>query len=64
MDYGEIAAMSRRRVTITTCLPLSLLEVLDRIADAEGTAMSRVFVRVLRRGLEVERAERQAKAGT
>ncbi len=62
MDYQELASMSRRKVNPNTALPMSLVELMDRIAASEGMPVAQVYARVLRKGLEVERAEREAKA--
>lgn len=65
MDYEELAGLSRRRLTLSFSMPMSLIEVVDRIAASEGLRMSTsVFERLLRKGLAVERDERERKANT
>ncbi len=50
-----------RNVSTQVQIPLSLITVLDQIADSEQIAFTQVLRRALRKGLEVERAEREAK---
>ena len=60
MDYEEIVSMSQRRVTITISAPLSIVEVIDRIAEHESVAASKVLLRLIRLGMAVERDARAA----
>lgn len=63
MDDIELTNLSKRKVALSVSIPLSLAEVLDRIAfseSADGRGLSKVVSRVLRKGLRVERDERAA----
>ena len=51
-----------RRVNIAVSLPIELVTVVDAIADSEGVTFSRIYERLLRRSLALERDEREAKA--
>lgn len=62
MDYEEIVRGRNRSVTIGIWAPLSLVEVIDRIADSETVPTAAVILRLLRRGLKEERAEQEAAA--
>lgn len=62
MDYEERQAVRSRIVTVSLSTPSTLLDVLDRIADAEAVAFNSVVLRLLRKGLAVERDERAKKA--
>jgi len=67
MDYDERTGLNKRCVNFTVSAPLTLVEVIDKLAYSEGLRSSPVAVRLLRKGLEVERQERrekQAKVGT
>lgn len=62
MPRWELAEERKeRRIPVASTLPLSLVSVIDSIADSERIAVAEVLRRVIRKGLEVERAEREAK---
>jgi hypothetical protein len=62
MDYEERQSLRTRKVTINVHLPITMIEVLDKLADAEEVSTNRVVERLVRRGLAIERDERAAKA--
>ena len=53
---------TERKVSLSVSLPIDLVTVIDRIADSESLSFAKIHVRVLRKGLEIERSEREAKA--
>lgn len=63
MDFEERSAVRNRKVTVSVSLPVSLIDVLDRIVDSESAPICRIYERVIRKGLQVERNERAEKAG-
>lgn len=60
MDYEELQSIGRRKVTLSLGLPMSLVNVIDRISAAENNSASHVFERLIRIGLQVERDRREA----
>lgn len=63
MDYEELSSLSKRRMTLSFSVPMRLVEVVDRITAAEGARSAAVVLeRLLRKGLAVERNEREARA--
>jgi len=63
MNYDELEGLNNRSVNVNMCLPMTLLELIDRIAYSEDVKSAAVIRRLLRKGLAVERDERAAKAG-
>jgi uncharacterized protein (UPF0216 family) len=61
MELDELNGISKRVVNCSFALPMSLINVIDQIAHAESVVAAKVMARVIRKGLEVERAEREAK---
>jgi hypothetical protein len=61
MDLEEIIGMSKRMAAINASLPLTLLTVLDRFADATGMTVSQAIAHLLRQGLRREAEEVKAK---
>ena len=63
-DVDELTPrrISQRRVPLNISLPMALVNVIDAIADSEGMASLTLIERLIRKGLEIERAERATKA--
>lgn len=61
MNYDERTASRVRRINTTVYLPATLVEVLDRISESEDKGFTAIAERVIRKGLAVERAERESK---
>lgn len=56
MDFEERQAVRRRRLNINISIPMSLIEVLDRLTDATGALSTSVTCeRLIRQGIEIER---------
>jgi hypothetical protein len=62
MDFEERQTMRRRKVAFSAYLPISLVDIIDRIADSEGRTATAVVERLLRIGLGVEREARAKQA--
>lgn len=61
LDELSPKRISSRRITIGIGVPMSLLNVIDRIGESEGVPQTTLIERLLRKGLAVERDEREAK---
>lgn len=62
LDELAPSRISLRRITISIGLPMSIVNIVDRIGEAEGVHQGRLFERLIRKGLAVERAERQQRS--
>jgi exosome complex RNA-binding protein Csl4 len=58
-EYG--AKTQNRRMQMTVAMPLSLIAVLDDIAESEGVTTQTIIIRAVRAGLKVERDMRESK---
>lgn len=62
MDLTEIQRMRSRRVQVSASLPLSLIEVVDRLASAQfGGVFNKTLEAVIRAGLVSMAAEANAQ---
>lgn len=62
MDYEERQAIRMRHVTMTFSAPMTMAELIDRIAAHDDASASAIILRLIRKGLKVERDEREQAA--
>lgn len=61
MDFDEREALRQRHVTFGVSLPITLVEVVDRLADARGWTTAATIKHLIRGGLKAEAAAETAK---
>ncbi len=64
MDYTERQALRNRKVTMPFSCNVTLAEVLDRYADAQGWSMNQALAELVRAGLKVKANEANEKKNT
>ena len=62
MNFEERESLRARNVGFTASLPITLVEILDRFADARGMTTNTALAHLLRQGLrrEADLASKQA----
>lgn len=64
MDFQERESLRKRHMNLTVYIPMTLVEVIDRLADSREWSASQTLEHLIRTGLRAEaEAAKNGKAG-